>query len=143
MSNFTRAAYHPKEKVVRAAIYLDDHFGQHEFGVMFSGDPHVYKPRETDIPLDVVFAPRDAKAEPDDDKAPLPWLKRARKNIAKALADPKVKAAIDKQRRRAVKTRSQIKNPLTGTWTKRDEKSGKFLNVKMDAKPFKGVRRAK
>ena len=24
----------------------------------------------------------------------------------------------------AVKTRSQIKNPLTGTWTKRDEKSG-------------------
>jgi hypothetical protein len=32
-------------------------------------------------------------------------------------------------------------NPITGTWTKRDDKSGKFVQVKADAKPFKGVRR--
>ena len=58
MSNFTSAAYNPKERVVRAANYLDDHFGQHNYGVSFPGDPHVYKPEETDIPLDVVFIPK-------------------------------------------------------------------------------------
>ena len=41
------------------------------------------------------------------------------------------------------RTRSQIKNPITGTWTKRDDKSGKFLDVKADPKPFKGVRKEK
>ena len=29
MSNFTQPAYHPKEKVVRAANFLDDYFGPH------------------------------------------------------------------------------------------------------------------
>lgn len=57
MSNFLRAAYHPKEKVVRRAYWLDDHFGPHEYGVSFPDDPHVYKPEETEIPLDVVFVP--------------------------------------------------------------------------------------
>ena len=55
MSNFTRAAYHPKEKVVRAAHFIDDHFGHHGYGVKFPGDPHVYRADETIIPLDVVF----------------------------------------------------------------------------------------
>jgi len=49
----------------------------------------------------------------------------------------------DNQRKGAVKTRSQIKNPITGTWTKRDDKSGKFMDVKADPKPFKGVRKEK
>jgi hypothetical protein len=31
-------------------------------------------------------------------------------------------------------------NPLTGTWTKRDDKSGKFVEVRTNAKPFKGER---
>ena len=43
----------------------------------------------------------------------------------------------------AVKSRSQLKNPITGTWTKRDQKLGKFLDVKADPKPFKGVRKTK
>lgn len=51
------------------------------------------------------------------------------------------KTSGDNQRKGAVKARSQIKNPLTGTWTKRDDKSGKFMDVKADAKPFKGVRK--
>jgi hypothetical protein len=41
----------------------------------------------------------------------------------------------------AVKARSQVKNPLTGTWTKRDDKSGKFMDVKADPRPFRGIRR--
>ena len=49
----------------------------------------------------------------------------------------KNKTAGDNQRKGAVKTRSQIKNPITGTWTKRDDKSGKFVDVKADPKPFK------
>ena len=46
--------------------------------------------------------------------------------------------------KKALKVRSRIKNnPITGTWTKRDDKSGKFLDVKADPKPFKGVRKEK
>jgi len=41
----------------------------------------------------------------------------------------------------AVKSRSQIKNLVTGTRTKRDDKSGKFMDVKANPKPFKGVRK--
>ena len=44
----------------------------------------------------------------------------------------KNKTAGDNQRKGAVKTRSQVKNPITGTWTKRDDKSGKFMDVKAD-----------
>ena len=35
------------------------------------------------------------------------------------------------------------KNPITGTWTKRDDKSGKFLDVKTESKPFTGARNKK
>jgi len=55
----------------------------------------------------------------------------------------KNKTVGDDHRVGAVKRRSQIKNKLTGTWTKRDEKSGKFMDVKADPKPFKGVRKPK
>jgi hypothetical protein len=55
----------------------------------------------------------------------------------------KNKTAGDDRRVGAVKARSQVKNPLTGTWTKRDDKSGKFMDVKADPKPFKGVRKEK
>ncbi|HKZ97376.1 MAG TPA: hypothetical protein VJ045_10390 [Hyphomicrobiaceae bacterium] len=53
----------------------------------------------------------------------------------------KNKEVGDDRRVGAVKKRSQIKNPITGTWTKRDDASGKFMDVKADPKPFKGVRK--
>ena len=43
----------------------------------------------------------------------------------------------------AIKVRSRIKNPITGTWVKRDDRSGKFMETKADLRPFKGVRKAK
>jgi hypothetical protein len=49
----------------------------------------------------------------------------------------------DSRRVGAVKRRSQVKNPVTGTWTKRDDATGKFMDVKADPKPFKGVRKEK
>ncbi|MFZ1106044.1 MAG: hypothetical protein WAN86_24810 [Hyphomicrobiaceae bacterium] len=55
----------------------------------------------------------------------------------------KNKTAGDDRRVGAVKGRSQIKNEVTGTWTKRADKTGKFMDVKADPKPFKGVRKAK
>jgi hypothetical protein len=61
MSNFTRAAYNPKERVVRAAAWLDNHFGPHRYGIAFDGDPVVYQPSQVEIPLDVVFVPMSAK----------------------------------------------------------------------------------
>ena len=43
----------------------------------------------------------------------------------------------------AVADRTQVKNPATGKWTKRDrsdgEDAGEFLDVKSDGTPFKGV----
>ena len=42
-------------------------------------------------------------------------------------------------RKGSVKDRSQIQNPKTGQWIKRDADTGKFMDVKEDGEPFKGV----
>jgi hypothetical protein len=39
----------------------------------------------------------------------------------------------------AVKDRSQVETPVG--WVKRDSETGRFLDVKSDGEPFKGVRR--
>jgi len=49
----------------------------------------------------------------------------------------------DDHRIGAVKDRSQVKNPKTGQYVKRDSETGKFMDVKSDGKPFKGVRKEK
>lgn len=41
----------------------------------------------------------------------------------------------------AVDARSQTQNPRTGQFVKRDADSGKFMDVKQDGTPFKGVRK--
>lgn len=47
----------------------------------------------------------------------------------------------DEYRRGAVKDRSQVFNPKTETWVKRNDENGRFMQQKDDGKPFKGVRR--
>ena len=47
----------------------------------------------------------------------------------------------DNARRGAVRERSQVFNPATDTWTKRDSNSGRFMDGKKDGTPFKGVRK--
>jgi len=42
-------------------------------------------------------------------------------------------------RRGAVKDRTQVQNPRNGNWTKRDSKTGQFMDQKQDGTPFKGV----
>ncbi len=49
----------------------------------------------------------------------------------------------DNRRHGAVKQRSQVKNPKTGLWVKRDSNSGQFMDVKTSGGKFKGVRREK
>lgn len=49
----------------------------------------------------------------------------------------------DGQRVGAVKERSQVFNPKTEHWTKRDSNTGRFMDQKADNKPFKGVRKEK
>ena len=49
----------------------------------------------------------------------------------------------DNSRKGAVKKRSQLENPITGTMTKRDRKSGEFMDVKNTEGKFKGVRKEK
>ena len=47
----------------------------------------------------------------------------------------------DGRRKGAVRQRSQVKNPKTGIYTKRDSKTGRFMDGKADGTPFKGVRK--
>lgn len=50
----------------------------------------------------------------------------------------------DGARKGAVKERTQVQNPKTGLWTKRDSDTGKFMDVKTSSnKPFKGVSKEK
>ena len=49
----------------------------------------------------------------------------------------------DGHRKGAVSKRSQVYNPKTERWTKRDADSGRFMDQKADNKPFKGVRKEK
>lgn len=50
----------------------------------------------------------------------------------------------DNARKGAVKSRSQVFNPKTGHWVKRDSNTGQFMDQKTsDNQPFKGVRKEK
>lgn len=49
----------------------------------------------------------------------------------------------DGHRHGAVKERSQTYNPKTDQYVKRDTNTGRFMDVKQDGTPFKGVRKEK
>ena len=49
----------------------------------------------------------------------------------------------DGHRNGAVKDRSQTFNPVPKQWVKRDSDTGRFMDVKKDGTPFKGVRKEK
>ena len=50
----------------------------------------------------------------------------------------------DNARVGAVRNRSQVFNPTTGLWTKRNAQTGRFMDVKTSSDtPFKGVRKEK
>jgi len=49
----------------------------------------------------------------------------------------------DGHRNGAVRSRSQVHNPRTDQWVKRDADTGRFMDVKQDVKPFKGVTKEK
>jgi hypothetical protein len=43
----------------------------------------------------------------------------------------------------SVRGRSQVLNPLTRTWVKRDDSTGRFVDNKTSGGRFKGIRREK
>ena len=47
----------------------------------------------------------------------------------------------DGHRKGAARKRSQVSNPLTEQFTKRDTETGQFIDQKADEAPFKGVRK--
>lgn len=49
----------------------------------------------------------------------------------------------DGHRNGAVKGRSQVQNPKTGLYTKRNTENGRFMDVKTTGGKFKGVRKEK
>jgi hypothetical protein len=46
-------------------------------------------------------------------------------------------------RQGAVTGRTQVHNPKTDTWVKRDADTGRFMDGKTGSDPFKGVRKEK
>lgn len=46
-------------------------------------------------------------------------------------------------RKGSVTDRTQVHNPKTDNWVKRDTNSGKFIDQKSDGTPFKGVAKEK
>ncbi len=48
----------------------------------------------------------------------------------------------DNRRQGEVRHRSQTFNPMTEQWVKRNDDTGRFMDVKQDGTKFKGVRRA-
>ena len=53
------------------------------------------------------------------------------------------KPSGDNHRNGAVKGRSQVQNPKTGNYTKRNAESGEFMDNKSGGEKFKGVRKEK
>ena len=53
------------------------------------------------------------------------------------------KPSGDNHRKGAVKSRSQVYNEKIDRFIKRDSDTGKFMDVKSNSKPFKGVRKEK
>ncbi len=49
----------------------------------------------------------------------------------------------DGHRNGAIKDRSQVHNPKTDRWVKRDTDTGRFIDQKADDKPFISVRKEK
>lgn len=49
----------------------------------------------------------------------------------------------DNSRIGAIRDRSQVLNPKTDQYVKRDTNTGRFMDVKQDGTPFKGVRKEK
>lgn len=49
----------------------------------------------------------------------------------------------DGQRQVAVMDRTQAYNPKTEQWVKRNSDTGRFMDVKQDGTPFKGVTKEK
>lgn len=55
----------------------------------------------------------------------------------------KNKPTGDNARKGAVKNRSQVQNPKTKLFVKRDSDTGRFMDVKITGGKFKGVRKEK
>jgi hypothetical protein len=49
----------------------------------------------------------------------------------------------DGHRNGAVRERSQVLNPKTDQWVKRDTNTGRFIDVNQNGQPHKGVRKEK
>lgn len=61
----------------------------------------------------------------------------------KSISMAKNGKAGDGRRHGAVRKRSQVLNPKTGKYVKRDRTTGRFMDVKADGTPFKGVTKEK
>jgi hypothetical protein len=53
VSSYKDKAWNPKTNKIEDAVWLDDYFGRHQYGVKFAGDDKYYKPNEVEIPKEI------------------------------------------------------------------------------------------
>ena len=46
MSSFYEDTIHPRTGKAQRALWIDDYFGKHVYGVQFEGEEHVYRAKE-------------------------------------------------------------------------------------------------
>jgi len=58
MSNYMEGAWNPEVDEIQPAMWIDDFFGKHRYGVCFDindSKAKVYTPEEVSIPIDRIF----------------------------------------------------------------------------------------
>ena len=140
----------PKEERIPVVItgFIDHQHGSDdgisiEFGVDVT-EAEIWLPRPDITRVEVVDRNgRVFTSEGGTFKAQLQDKGRTLKLTA-APGDPvKRKKGQSLPRTGRLKARSRIKNPIAGTWTKRDDTSGKFVETRVNPEPFRGVRKKK
>ena len=61
MSSFYDDTIHPKTGEIQRALWMDDYFGAHKYGVRFEGEEHVYQASE--IRTVSMFEPMPSKEQ--------------------------------------------------------------------------------
>jgi hypothetical protein len=50
MSSYIDDTWHPVKKRIRRAVWIDNYFGRHQYGVCFYREYHVYRTEEVEAP---------------------------------------------------------------------------------------------
>lgn len=61
MSNYVGRAINPRTNQVQEALFIDDHFGRHRYGIRFAGEEYVWPAHKVTVVTDAepILRPQD------------------------------------------------------------------------------------